>query len=152
MTCCGWKIINTRQKSSMIHSASPKVVARNLYSHDFEVLRQMDGGRTCVHGRTDILCENSDHYRPGLWLASWIKKKKKKTDECLSHTQLTNYIVNTIIFLVSKDKLINYFSILILSNTRQSRQYSYFHEFFQVTLNFISSTYRQEKIKRFREL
>ena len=27
-------------------------------------------GRT--DGRTDNMCENSDHYRPGLWSASWI--------------------------------------------------------------------------------
>ena len=27
-----------------------------------------------TEGRTDTLCENSDHYRPGLWSASWIKK------------------------------------------------------------------------------
>ena len=25
-------------------------------------------------GRTDNMCENSDHYRPGLWSASWIKR------------------------------------------------------------------------------
>ena len=25
-----------------------------------------------VYGRTDTMCENSDHYRPGLWSASWI--------------------------------------------------------------------------------
>ena len=27
-------------------------------------------------GRTDTLCENSDHYRPGLWSASWIKNSR----------------------------------------------------------------------------
>ena len=27
-------------------------------------------GRT--YGLTDTLCENSDHYRPELWSASWI--------------------------------------------------------------------------------
>ena len=26
-------------------------------------------------GRTANMCENSDHYRPGLWSASWIKNK-----------------------------------------------------------------------------
>ena len=38
-------------------------------SFDFEVLGRTDW-------RTDVrtLCENSDHYRPGLWSASWIKK------------------------------------------------------------------------------
>ena len=25
---------------------------------------------------TDTLCENSDQYRPGLWLASWINYDK----------------------------------------------------------------------------
>ena len=25
-------------------------------------------------GRTDNMCKNSDHFRPGLWSASWIKK------------------------------------------------------------------------------
>ena len=37
---------------------------RQWLSLDFEVL-----------GRTDTLCENSDHYRPGLWSASWINNK-----------------------------------------------------------------------------
>ena len=46
----------------MIHSASPQS-SRQWLSLDFEVL-----------GRTDTLCENSDHYRPGLWSASWINK------------------------------------------------------------------------------
>ena len=35
----------------------------------------MDGrtdGRT--YGLTDTLCENSDHYRPGMWSASWINR------------------------------------------------------------------------------
>ena len=30
--------------------------------------------------RTDTLSENSDHYRPGLWSASWINKTSKETD------------------------------------------------------------------------
>ena len=49
----------------MIHSARP---GRQWLSLDFEVL-----GRTYVG--TDNLCENSGHYRPGFWSASWIKKK-----------------------------------------------------------------------------
>ena len=28
-----------------------------------------------ILGRTDTQCENSDHYRPGLWSASWINKQ-----------------------------------------------------------------------------
>ena len=27
-----------------------------------------------TYGRTDTMCENSDHYRLGLWSASWINK------------------------------------------------------------------------------
>ena len=35
-------------------------------------------GRTYrrTDGRTDNMCENSDHYRPGLWSASWINNEK----------------------------------------------------------------------------
>ena len=36
-------------------------------------------GRTDVrtYGLTDTLCENSDHYRPGLWSASWINIQER---------------------------------------------------------------------------
>ena len=48
----------------MIHSASPQsrpaVIVAWFWSFGTD-------------GRTDTLCENSDHYRPGLWSASWIK-------------------------------------------------------------------------------
>ena len=40
----------------MIHSASPQSRPAVI----FEVLGRTDG-------RTDTLCENSDHYRSGLW-------------------------------------------------------------------------------------
>ena len=49
------------QESSMIHSASPQFRPA-VFAIDFEAL-----------GRPDDLCENSDHYRPGLW--SWVHKK-----------------------------------------------------------------------------
>ena len=35
------------------------------------ILKFWDGR---MYGLTDTLCENSDHYRAGLWSASWIKK------------------------------------------------------------------------------
>ena len=58
------KLILTRQESSMIHLASPQ-------SHCRWILK-FCAGRT---DGTDNMCENSDHYRPGLWSASWINKK-----------------------------------------------------------------------------
>ena len=49
----------TRQKSLMIHSTSP-------LSRDFEALEH-------TYGRADVRThEHSDHYRPGLWSASWV--------------------------------------------------------------------------------
>ena len=57
----------TRQESSMIHSASPKSRPAVIFALFFEVLWRTDGGM-------DNLCENSDYYRPGLWLALWINK------------------------------------------------------------------------------
>ena len=47
----------------MIHSASPQ-------------------------SRLDTLCENNDHYRPGLWSASRIKIKK------LNNMNQVQYLVN----------------------------------------------------------
>ena len=56
----------------MIHSASPQsrpaLIVAWFWSFGTD-------GRT--DGRTDTLCENSDHYRPGLWSASWINIRKK---------------------------------------------------------------------------
>ena len=41
---------------------------------DWRLILKFWNGRT--HGRTDgqtdTLCQNSDHYRPGLWSAPWI--------------------------------------------------------------------------------
>ena len=73
------KFGRTRQESSMIHSASPQtrlsVIA--AWFRSFGTDRQKDI-------RTDNLWENSDHYRPGLWSASWIKRGVgwKKKDLC----------------------------------------------------------------------
>ena len=61
----------TRQESSMIHSASPQsrpaVIVAWFWSFGTD-------------GQTYTLCENSDHYRSGLWSASWIKKNKITLD------------------------------------------------------------------------
>ena len=40
--------------------------------NDFRSILKFCHGRT--DGQTDNLCENSDHYWPRLWSASWIKK------------------------------------------------------------------------------
>ena len=53
----------------MIHLASPKSRPA-VISLDFEVLCRTDGRTDGQHN----MCENSDHYRPGLWSASWINK------------------------------------------------------------------------------
>ena len=57
----------------MIHSASPQSQAGN----DCRLMLKIWDGRT--DGRTDTLCEISDHYRPGLWSASWINKQAHHT-------------------------------------------------------------------------
>ena len=51
---------------------------RQWLSLDRLILKFWDG-RTDVHtyGLTDTLCENSDHYRPEQWSASWINRWKK---------------------------------------------------------------------------
>ena len=49
----------------MIHWASPQD-GRQRLSLDFEVLGRM--------------CENSDHYRPRLWSASWINETEVIND------------------------------------------------------------------------
>ena len=70
-----WKLIKyTRQESSMIHSASPQWL-----SLDIEVL-----GRTNEH-----FMKNSDHYRPGLWSASWINFSRAVIYEKKSHGTCT---------------------------------------------------------------
>ena len=61
-----WKardVINTRQGSSMIHSASPQSRPAAIVAWFWSF---------GTDGRTETLCENSDHYGPGLWSASWI--------------------------------------------------------------------------------
>ena len=40
---------------------------------DCRLILKFCAGRT--DGRTDNMCENNEHYRPGLWLASWINYK-----------------------------------------------------------------------------
>ena len=57
------KAKNTRQESSMIHSASPLSRPAVIFAWFWSF---------GTDGRTDNMCENSDHYRPGLWSASWI--------------------------------------------------------------------------------
>ena len=54
----------------MIHSVSPQSRPAVIFPL---ILKFWDGrtdGQKDV--RTDHLCQNSDHYRPGLWSASWI--------------------------------------------------------------------------------
>ena len=41
---------------------------------DCRLILKFWDGRKYVRTRTDSLCENNDHYRPGLWSASWIKE------------------------------------------------------------------------------
>ena len=63
-------VSETRQVSSMIHSASPQsrpaVIVAWFWSFGTD-------------GRSDTLCENSDHYRQGHWSSSWIKINGKST-------------------------------------------------------------------------
>ena len=72
----GVKILNILQKQILqdrSHQWSTRpahIPGRQWLSLDFEVLGRTDG-------RTDTLCENSDHYRPGLWSASWINYVKQ---------------------------------------------------------------------------
>ena len=50
----------------MIHSASPQYrTAVKISVLIWSLLKSGDG-------RTDNMCEYSDHYRPGLWSASWV--------------------------------------------------------------------------------
>ena len=78
----GSKIIRTRQESSMIHLASlqsrPAVIVAGFWSF-------VPDGRT--DGRTNNMCENSDHYRPGLWSASWITKKKANLGDAVENVK-----------------------------------------------------------------
>ena len=54
----------------VIHSASPQsrpaVIVAWFWSFG------TDGRTDATYRRTDTLCEHSDHFRPGLWSASWI--------------------------------------------------------------------------------
>ena len=54
------------QESSIIHSASPQSRPAVIFAWY---------GSFGAEARTDNLCENSDHYRPGLWSAAWINNK-----------------------------------------------------------------------------
>ena len=64
-------VVFTRQESSMIHSANPQSLPAVIFVWFWSfVTDERTEGRT--DGRMDNLFENSDHYRPGLWSASWI--------------------------------------------------------------------------------
>ena len=52
----------------MIHSAGPQSRAGSTFR---SILKFYD-----EDGRTANLCENCDHYRPGMWWALWIKTKQ----------------------------------------------------------------------------
>ena len=57
-------LVLTRHVSSKIHSARPTVSPVATIIFYLFVLLDLKSG----DGRTDNMCKNNDHYRPGLWV------------------------------------------------------------------------------------
>ena len=69
------------QESPVIHSASPQ----SRLAVNFAIFRKFVTDRhsdSQLYGRTDNLCENSEHNRPGLWSALWIKPVYENKNTC----------------------------------------------------------------------